>query len=66
MLELAELSRELHDADESPQTLLAVGRLIEQLDRRRDAAREAFADGFHSFDSKPTRTALDSMLEGLA
>lgn len=66
MAELAELSRELHEADESPHTLLAVGRLTEQLDRRRVAAREAFADGFDSFDSKPTRTALDSMLEGLA
>lgn len=66
MAELAELSRELHEADESPHTLLAVGRLIEQLDWRRVAAREAFADGFDSFDSKPTRTALDSMLEGLA
>ena len=56
----------MHEADESPHTLLAVGRLTEQLDRRRVAAREAFADGFDSFDSKPTRTALDSMLEGLA
>jgi CHAD domain-containing protein len=65
MAELEVLSRELHDEDAPPDTLLAIGRLTEQLDRRRSAARRAFAEGFESFDAERTRTALAAMLEGI-
>jgi CHAD domain-containing protein len=65
MAELGELSRELHDEHAPPDTLLAIGRLTEQLDRRRAAAREAFAEGFHSFDAKATRRTLAAMLDGI-
>jgi CHAD domain-containing protein len=45
-------------------TYMAVGQLVEQLDRRRRAARDAFAERFTEFDSRPTRDALDEMLDG--
>ncbi len=44
-------------------TYLAVGQLIEQLERRRRAARDAFAERFAEFDSRPTRHALRDMLD---
>ncbi len=65
MAELEELSRELHEEEAPADTLLAIGRLTEQLDRRRAAARAAFADGFESFDSKSTRASLAEMLDGI-
>ena len=45
-------------------TYIAVGQLIEQLERRRRSARNAFAERFAEFDSGPTREALDEMLDG--
>jgi CHAD domain-containing protein len=45
-------------------TYLAVGQLVEQLDRRRRTTRDAFADRFAEFDSKPTRQTFDEMLDG--
>ena len=46
-------------------TYLALGQLVEQLDRRRRAARNAFAERFAEFDSRSTRHALDEMLDGI-
>ena len=51
-------------ADTAPQTLVALGQLVEQLERRRVEAREAFADRFATYDSKPTRKAMRAMLGG--
>jgi CHAD domain-containing protein len=49
----------------TPATYLAVGRLIEQLETARHAARDGFADRFAEYDSKPTRAMLREMLVGL-
>lgn len=61
--ELRELARELQTKDVPVETVLAIGQLIEQLDQRRKAAREAFAKGFTSYDSKENRQVLNNMLE---
>jgi CHAD domain-containing protein len=45
-------------------TYLAVGQLVEHTERRRRSARNAFAERFAEFDSRPTREALDEMLDG--
>ena len=48
----------------APETLVALGQLVEQLERRRVEAREAFADRFAEYDSKATRKAMRAMLDG--
>jgi CHAD domain-containing protein len=45
-------------------TYVAIGQLVEQLERRRRSTRNAFAERFAEFDSPPTRHALDEMLDG--
>ncbi|MGI8751350.1 MAG: CHAD domain-containing protein [Acidimicrobiales bacterium] len=47
-------------------TLLAVGRLTEHLDRRRQAARDAFARRFADYDSKQTRRNCDDLLRSVS
>jgi CHAD domain-containing protein len=64
--QLRHLGRDLHgrpgvDAD----VLLAMGRLSDHLDRRRQAARDEFAERFASYDTKANRAALDDLLEPL-
>jgi CHAD domain-containing protein len=46
-----------------PDTFVAIGRLLEQLEQRRRRAREAFARRFDDYDSKPTRTTMRAMLD---
>ncbi len=60
--ELRVLAHELHAKNVPVDTMLATGQLIEQLDQRRKAAREAFAKGFTSYDSKENRQTLEKML----
>ena len=59
---LQEISRELHLRHASPETMLAIGQLIAQLDRRRAATRLAFAERFAAYDTKATQRALDAAL----
>jgi CHAD domain-containing protein len=51
-------------ATTAPETLVALGQLVEQLEQRRGEAREAFADRFAEYDSKATRKAMRAMLDG--
>lgn len=61
--QLLAFSRDLHRANEtSTETLLAVGKLTEHLDRRRDAARQEFAQRFAAYDSKQTARPLHELL----
>jgi CHAD domain-containing protein len=46
----------------SPETLLAIGQLIERLDQRRVASREELAERFGAFDRKQTAKALKGLL----
>ncbi len=60
------LLRELAETLEGPTaTLLAMGQLIEVLDQRRLAEREAFAERFSSYDTRPTARALDALVRGI-
>jgi CHAD domain-containing protein len=45
-------------------TYIAVGRLVEHLERTRQAARDGFAARFEEYDSAATRQVLDDMLDG--
>jgi CHAD domain-containing protein len=64
--ELADLARELNgDSSAGADALLAMGRLTEQLEARRRAAREVFAQRFAEYDSKANRRALADLLEPL-
>ncbi len=64
--ELRAMSREMHDSGASPDTMLAVGQLIGHLDRRRIAARVAFADVFAAYDDPVTRRAFHATLDEVA
>jgi CHAD domain-containing protein len=64
--ELRTLSRELHDSGASSDTILAIGLLIDQLDRRRIAARVAFAEVFAAYDDRVTRRAFEATLHEVA
>ena len=59
------VSHELHEHGAASGTLVAIGQLAEQLDRRRHATRVEFAEQFGAFDSKATRRALRDMLDGI-
>lgn len=60
------LAFELSDADVSPETMVAIGRLTERLDQQRLAARAEFAERFAYYDTPATQRALQAMLEGLS
>lgn len=60
-LMLGELADQL-GAQLDVSSMLAIGRLIERLERRRRAARAAFAARFAAFDDATTATALERML----
>ena len=62
---LRQLALDLTGHDVGPVTYLAVGRLVEQLDQRRLAARRDFAQRFAAFDAPPTRRSLRAVLEEL-
>lgn len=58
------MSRTLHDEGATSDTLLAIGRLTEQMEQRRRDARGACADRFAAYDAKATRKALAELLRG--
>lgn len=61
--QLRELAGDLHQRGAvDTDGLLAIGRLSDHLDRRRRAEREAFAERFAAYDTKPNRRALDDLL----
>ena len=60
--ELRTITQELHRQPGAPATLVAVGQLIEHLERRRRAARDEFAVRFAAYDTKATRRSLRDLL----
>lgn len=65
--QLRAMSQELHGAPGvTADTLLAMGRLTEVFDRRRQDAREQFAERFATYDTKPTARSLAELLRGLS
>lgn len=53
--------------DNAPRTtFVALGQLIEQLDRHRQSSRDAFAERFTRYDKRSTRRELASALDGVA
>jgi CHAD domain-containing protein len=62
--QLADLASELHD-DRSVdvRSLLAMGRLTESLEQRRQRARDEFHDRFRAYDADETQRALDDLLD---
>jgi CHAD domain-containing protein len=61
--QLRAMSQELHGSPGvSAETLLAMGRLTEVFDQRRQAARDEFAERFTAYDSKQTARALAGLL----
>lgn len=64
--QLRQLAADLHGTPGvGPDTLLAMGRLSDHLDRRRQAARDEFAARFAAYDTKDNRQALAAMLAPL-
>lgn len=62
LAELRALARELHDGGVGADVLLAMGRLSDQLERRRLHERDDFAARFAAYDVKANRRALDVLL----
>jgi CHAD domain-containing protein len=69
-VQIAQLRDLAHDLHQGPgvgtDVLLAIGRLSDQLDRRRRAERAAFADRFAAYDTRSNRRALDELLRAAA
>jgi hypothetical protein len=63
--ELRTISHELHLGRASPETMLAIGQLIAQIDQRRIATRFEFAEHFAAYDTKATQRDLDAALSGV-
>lgn len=64
---LRELARDLHDRSRvDADTLLAMGRITDHLERRRQAERDDFMERFQAYDTKANRRALDALLAGAA
>jgi CHAD domain-containing protein len=61
---LRTISEELHAGGAAPETMLAIGQLIAQLDQRRTATRIDFAERFAAYDTKATQRDLDAALAG--
>lgn len=59
---LRHVAHEIHDAP--AETLVALGYLIEQLDRDAQRLRDEFAARFAAYDAKDRRRAFDAMLAG--
>ena len=59
------IADELHAADASPATIVAIGQLTERLDHQRIAARAEFAERFADYDTPATQRALDTVLEAI-
>lgn len=66
LAQLKELAGELHQRpDVGSDVLLAMGRLSDHLDRRRQQERAAFAERFAAYDSTANRRALKDLLRPL-
>ncbi len=64
---LRELARDLHDRGRvDADTLLAMGRITDHLERRRQAEREAFLGRFRAYDTKANGRALTLLLADAA
>jgi CHAD domain-containing protein len=63
---LRAIARELHAAGTSPDTMVAIGQLVERFDQRRIAARTEFAGRFADYDTRSTQRTLDAVLEGIS
>jgi len=61
--DLVSLAVEAHERGVAPETILAVGRLIERLDQQRRDARLEFGERFAAYDSKSTRIAFEDLLD---
>lgn len=60
---LRQMSKDLYRRPETTaDTMLAMGQLSEQLDRRRQAARDEFSERFAAYDTKRTRRAFTDLL----
>jgi CHAD domain-containing protein len=65
--ELRSVAHDLHAAKAvDTDALLTVGRIIDHLERRRQAARDQFSERFARYDTKPNRAMLSGLLDGLA
>ncbi len=63
VIELRAIPSQMHDRGQvEPATLVAVGQLTEQLERRRRSARDDFANRFAAYDTKATRRSLQRLL----
>jgi CHAD domain-containing protein len=62
LAQLRVLARELHAEGVDADVLLAMGRLGDQLERRRRKERDGFADRFSAYDTKANRRALDELI----
>ncbi|MEO5722942.1 MAG: CHAD domain-containing protein [Ilumatobacteraceae bacterium] len=63
--ELRDVAHDLDAVTTTTATLVALGQLSEQLDRRCAETRNEFAVRFRAYDSKRVRSALDELLSGL-
>jgi CHAD domain-containing protein len=61
--ELRSIAARLPHHGVPPETMMAIGQLVERFDQRRTAARAEFAERFAEFDSKVNRRTLKSALE---
>lgn len=65
--ELRSVAHELHaSAAADTDALLTVGRIIDHLERRRQAARDEFKLRFAAYDTKPNRAMLTALLDRVA
>jgi CHAD domain-containing protein len=62
---LRTISQELRSEPRPPETMLAIGQLIAQIDQRRVATRLEFAEHFAAYDTKATQRDLDAALAGM-
>lgn len=67
LAELRAVAHDLHAANAADtDALLTVGRIVDHLERRRQAARDEFAERFAAYDTKPNRALLTSLLDEVA
>ncbi len=59
---LREIATDLHPRGETPETMVAIGRLTERIDQRRMDARAEFAERFAAYDTDDTSDDLERAL----
>jgi CHAD domain-containing protein len=60
---LRELGKEMYSQTESPQTLLAMGALIEALEKQKVETRSAFDERFNDFNQADNRTIFETLFK---